>query len=172
MHTTKKGHSFTKPSWRSCCVLMVTSGGTLARVKTGQIRCPREVACKNKRKNARILCRRKSKKRKSIAIKQKRNGQQQNSALTWCDCVALPVLDQSGGMPCELYVALQSSSGTSLTCTQTFSNISICSHPAAWFTKYLAEIPKLRSSYDGRLIYKTSYTGHKAFLRHNSLAKW
>jgi len=30
---------------------------------------------------------------------------------------------------------------------------------------------KLRSTYDGRLIYKTSYEGRKAFLRYDSLAK-
>ena len=30
---------------------------------------------------------------------------------------------------------------------------------------------KLRSTYDGCLIYKTSYGGHKAFLRYDSLAK-
>jgi len=32
-------------------------------------------------------------------------------------------------------------------------------------------MPKLRSTYDGRLIYKTSYEGRKAFLRNDSLAK-
>jgi len=32
-------------------------------------------------------------------------------------------------------------------------------------------MPKLRSTYDGRLIYTTSYEGRKAFLRHDSLAK-
>jgi len=32
-------------------------------------------------------------------------------------------------------------------------------------------MPKLRSTYDGRLIYKTSYEGRKAFLRYDSLAK-
>ena len=36
---------------------------------------------------------------------------------------------------------------------------------------YLTLTPKLRSTYDGRLIYKTSYGGRKAFLRCNSLAK-
>ena len=36
---------------------------------------------------------------------------------------------------------------------------------------YLTIMPKLRSTYDGRLIYKTSYEGRKAFLRHDSLAK-
>ena len=30
---------------------------------------------------------------------------------------------------------------------------------------------KLRSTYDGRLIYKTSYDGRKAFLRYDSLAQ-
>jgi len=30
---------------------------------------------------------------------------------------------------------------------------------------------KLRSTYDERLIYKTSYEGRKAFLRYDSLAK-
>jgi len=172
MHTTKK-RSFihqTKLTFLLCANGYVWRDSGESEDRTNPL--SKGSCMQEQKKNATILCRRKSKKRKSIAIKQKRNGQQQNSALTWCDCVALPVLDQSGGMPCELYVALQSSSGTSLTCTQTFSNISICSHPAAWFTKYLAEIPKLRSSYDGRLIYKTSYTGHKAFLRHNSLAKW
>jgi len=32
-------------------------------------------------------------------------------------------------------------------------------------------MPKLRSTYDGRLIYKTSYEGREAFLRYDSLAK-
>jgi len=32
-------------------------------------------------------------------------------------------------------------------------------------------MPKLRSTYDGRLTYKTSYEGRKAFLRYDSLAK-
>jgi len=32
-------------------------------------------------------------------------------------------------------------------------------------------IPKLRSTYDGRLIYQTSYEEGKAFLRYDSLAK-
>jgi len=36
---------------------------------------------------------------------------------------------------------------------------------------YLMIMPKLRSTYDGRLIYKTSYEGRKAFLRYDSLAK-
>jgi len=36
---------------------------------------------------------------------------------------------------------------------------------------YLTMMPKLRSTYDGRLIYKTSYEGRKAFLRYDSLAK-
>jgi len=36
---------------------------------------------------------------------------------------------------------------------------------------YLTILPKLRSTYDGRLIYKTSYEGRKAFLRYDSLAK-
>ena len=40
--------------------------------------------------------------------------------------------------------------------------------PAARFTKYLMTI--LRRSYH-RLIYKTSYTGYKAFLKYSSLAK-
>ena len=35
----------------------------------------------------------------------------------------------------------------------------------------LTIMPKLRSTYDGRLIYKTSYEGRKAFLRYDSLAK-
>jgi len=35
---------------------------------------------------------------------------------------------------------------------------------------YLMIMPKLRSTHDGRLIYKTSYEGHKAFLRYDSLA--
>jgi len=35
----------------------------------------------------------------------------------------------------------------------------------------LTIMPKLRSTYDGRLIYKTSYEEHKAFLRYDSLAK-
>jgi len=36
---------------------------------------------------------------------------------------------------------------------------------------YLTIMPKLRSTYDGRLIYKTSYEGHKVFLGYDSLAK-
>jgi len=36
---------------------------------------------------------------------------------------------------------------------------------------YLTIMPKLRSTYDGRLVYKTSYEGRKAFLRYDSLAK-
>ena len=36
---------------------------------------------------------------------------------------------------------------------------------------YLTIMPKLQSTYDGRLIYKTSYEGRKAFLRYDSLAK-
>ena len=36
---------------------------------------------------------------------------------------------------------------------------------------YLTIMPKLRSTYDGRLISKTSYEGRKAFLRYDSLAK-
>jgi len=36
---------------------------------------------------------------------------------------------------------------------------------------YLTIMPKLRSTYDRRLIYKTSYEGRKAFLRYDSLAK-
>jgi len=36
---------------------------------------------------------------------------------------------------------------------------------------YLTIMPKLRSTYDGRLIYKTSYEGCRAFLRYDSLAK-
>jgi len=32
-------------------------------------------------------------------------------------------------------------------------------------------MPKLRSTYDVRLIYKTSYEGRKSFLRYDSLAK-
>ena len=36
---------------------------------------------------------------------------------------------------------------------------------------YLTIIPKLRSTYDGRLIHETSYEGRKAFLGYNSLAK-
>ena len=36
---------------------------------------------------------------------------------------------------------------------------------------YLTIMPKLRSTYDGRLIYETSYEGRKAFLRYDSLAK-
>jgi len=35
----------------------------------------------------------------------------------------------------------------------------------------LTKMRKLRSTYDGRLIYKTSYEGRKAFLRHDSVAK-
>ena len=32
-------------------------------------------------------------------------------------------------------------------------------------------MPKLRLTYDGRLIYETSYEGRKAFLGYDSLAK-
>ena len=35
---------------------------------------------------------------------------------------------------------------------------------------YLTIMPKLRSTYDGRLIYRTSCKGSKAFLRYDSLA--
>ena len=47
----------------------------------------------------------------------------------------------------------------------------------ARFTKYLTTVlrlslimPQLRSTYDGRVIYKTSYEERKAFLRYHSLA--
>ena len=36
---------------------------------------------------------------------------------------------------------------------------------------YLTIMPKLRSTYDRRLIQKTSYEGRKAFLRYNSHVK-
>ena len=36
---------------------------------------------------------------------------------------------------------------------------------------YLTVMPKLQSTYDGRLIYKTSYEGRKAFLKYDSLTK-
>jgi len=36
---------------------------------------------------------------------------------------------------------------------------------------YLTIMAKLRSTYDERLIYRTSYEGRKAFLRYDSLAK-
>ena len=36
---------------------------------------------------------------------------------------------------------------------------------------YLTIMPKLRLTYDRRLIHKTSYEGRKAFLGYNSLAK-
>jgi len=36
---------------------------------------------------------------------------------------------------------------------------------------YLTIMPKLRSTYDERVIYKTSHEGRKAFLRYDSLAK-
>jgi len=36
---------------------------------------------------------------------------------------------------------------------------------------YLTIMPKLRSTYDERLICKTSYEGRKAFLGYDSLAK-
>jgi len=36
---------------------------------------------------------------------------------------------------------------------------------------YLTIMPKLRSTYDERVIYKTSYEGRKASLRYDSLAK-
>ena len=36
---------------------------------------------------------------------------------------------------------------------------------------YLTIMRKLRSTYDGRLFYKKSYKGHKAFLAYNSLAE-
>ena len=36
---------------------------------------------------------------------------------------------------------------------------------------YLTIMPKLRSTYDGRLIYETSYEEREAFLRYDSLTK-
>ena len=46
----------------------------------------------------------------------------------------------------------------------------------ARFTKYLTDnltiMPKLRSTYDGRLIYIRSHEEGKAFCRYDSLAKW
>jgi len=36
---------------------------------------------------------------------------------------------------------------------------------------YLTIMPKLRSTYDGSLIYKTSHEERKAFLAYDSLAK-
>jgi len=36
---------------------------------------------------------------------------------------------------------------------------------------YLTIMPELRSTYDRRLIYKTSYEGRKGFVRYDSLAK-
>jgi len=36
---------------------------------------------------------------------------------------------------------------------------------------YVTIMPKLRSTYGGRLIYKTFYKEHEAFLRYSSLAK-
>ena len=36
---------------------------------------------------------------------------------------------------------------------------------------FLTIMPMLRSTYDGRLIYKTSYKGSKAILKYDSLAK-
>ena len=38
------------------------------------------------------------------------------------------------------------------------------------FYHYLTIMPKLRSTYDGRLIYNTSYEGRKAFLTYDSLS--
>jgi len=38
------------------------------------------------------------------------------------------------------------------------------------FYDYLTIMPKLRSTYDGHVIYKTSYEGRKAFLRYDSPA--
>ena len=63
-----------------------------------------------------------------------------------------------------------------------YSTISPAAHdrhtPHARFIKYLTTIldyltimPKLRSTYDGRLIYKTSYEERQDFLMCNSLAK-
>jgi len=47
--------------------------------------------------------------------------------------------------------------------------------PGARFTKYfydsLTIMPKLRSTYDRRIIHKTSYEEREAFLRYSSLAK-
>ena len=37
--------------------------------------------------------------------------------------------------------------------------------------EYLTIMPKLRLTYDGRIIYKTFYEGRKAFLRYDSLAE-
>ena len=36
---------------------------------------------------------------------------------------------------------------------------------------YVTILPNLRSTYDCRLIYKTSYEGRRAFLRYSSLAE-
>ena len=36
---------------------------------------------------------------------------------------------------------------------------------------HLMIMPKLRPTYDGRLIYQTSYEGRKVFIRYDSLAK-
>ena len=51
------------------------------------------------------------------------------------------------------------------------------SGPGARFTKYLTTILRLSynnakvTTYDGRLFYKTSHEGRKAFLRYDSFAK-
>jgi len=37
---------------------------------------------------------------------------------------------------------------------------------------HLMIMPKLRPTYDGRLIYQTSYEGRTVFIRYDSLAKW
>ena len=40
------------------------------------------------------------------------------------------------------------------------------------FTKYLTIMPKLRSTYDVHLIYKTSYEESNVLLKYDSLAKF
>jgi len=50
------------------------------------------------------------------------------------------------------------------------SNRLLC-RPGARFTKYLMIMPKLRSTYNGRLIYQTSYEECTAFLGQDFLGK-
>ena len=55
----------------------------------------------------------------------------------------------------------------------TTSQASVAAQRPDWHISYdyLTIMPKLWSTYDGRLIYKTSYEGRKAFLIYSSLAK-
>jgi len=55
--------------------------------------------------------------------------------------------------------------------TETSSSTNLAAVPIYEISyDHLTIMPKLRSTSDGRLIYKTSHKGRKAFLRHDSLA--